>query len=231
MLLSTGKGNIPGLLNRTDEAAWIQATAEAAARCAQTGEHVDIPGLNGACLTVRPGAAPPNTSTKGPTSSQTTARASPGKSIERAPRHVARVSRGSGLKTTEATSPQRLQQHAHRGQARSPRQPCCSRAADRLHPAGIGWSAAQWNSSPPSDSQAQTESGRALPVDRVRQSIILNRRLILPDQTARVVQLCCAEPRWLDWVLAQLDITGGVNALLTQPPPVQKSGCGHRPPR
>jgi hypothetical protein len=99
--------------------------------------------------------------------------------------------------------------------------------ASRLHLAGIGWSSAQWNSLASPDAQAQTRSGlalqHALPIDRVRQSIILNRRLILPDQTARVVQLCDAEPRWLDWALARLGVTGGVNALLTQPPAVAKS--------
>ena len=83
--------------------------------------------------------------------------------------------------------------------------------------------------------QAQTDSGfalqRALPVDRVRQSIILNRRLILPDQTARVVQLCDAESRWLDWALARLGVTGGVDALLTQPPPVPQSRLWTPSPR
>jgi hypothetical protein len=99
--------------------------------------------------------------------------------------------------------------------------------ADRLHLAGIAWSAAQWNSPASPDVQAQTATGfalqRALPVDRVRQSIILNRRLILPNQTARIVQLCEAEPRWLDWALARLGVKGGVNSLLTRPPPVPKS--------
>ena len=60
------EGDVPGFLNKTDEAAWIQATTEAAARCAQTGEPVEIPGRDGTCLMVRPGDAPPGTSTRGP---------------------------------------------------------------------------------------------------------------------------------------------------------------------
>ena len=99
--------------------------------------------------------------------------------------------------------------------------------ADRVHLAGITWSAAQWCSPVLPDVQTQNLSGaalqRAVLIDRVRQFIIVNRRLILPDQTSRVAQLCDAEPRWLDWALAQLGITGGVNELLAEPPPAPKS--------
>jgi hypothetical protein len=99
--------------------------------------------------------------------------------------------------------------------------------ADRTHLAGIAWSAAQWCSAVLPDTRAQNLAGvalqRALPIERVRQSIVLNRRLILPNQTARVVQICDAEPRWLDWALARLGITGGVNALLAQPSAAPKS--------
>lgn len=97
----------------------------------------------------------------------------------------------------------------------------------RSHLAGITWSTAQWCTPVPPDAQAQTLSGialqRALATDRVRQSVILNRRLILPDQTARVVRLCEAEPRWLDWALLQLGIPGRVGTLLTQRPPTVSS--------
>ena len=95
--------------------------------------------------------------------------------------------------------------------------------AERTHLAGIVWSSGQWRTQPPPDAQAHTPAGiglqRALPVERVRQSVILNRRLILPDQTARMAQLCEAEPRWLNWALNRLGITGGISALLTQQQP------------
>ena len=98
---------------------------------------------------------------------------------------------------------------------------------DRPHLAGITWSAAQWCSPVLPDVQAKDLTGvalqRALPIERVRQSIVLDRRLILPGQTAKVRQICDAEPSWLDWALAQLGITGGVNALLTQPPQAPQS--------
>jgi hypothetical protein len=221
-------GDIPGLLNRTDEAAWIQATADAAARCAQTGEPVDIPGRDGACLTVRPGAAPPNTSTKGPYVESDDGSRLAGK-IDRKGAQTS----GAGLAWVwvedyggihPLSDFNSMPIDAKLGALADLAAPVL---ADRLHLAGIGWSAAQWISPVPPDAQAQTDSGfalqRALPVNRVRQSIILNRRLILPDQTARVVQLCDAESRWLDWALARLGVTGGVDALLTQPPPVPQS--------
>jgi hypothetical protein len=230
------EGDIPGLLNRTDEAAWIRATAEAAARCAQRGEPVDIPGRDGACLTVRPGAAPPNTSTVGPY-----LESDDGSRLARKIDQKGAQTRGASLAWVwvedyggihPLSDFNSMPIEAKLGALADLAAPVL---ADRIHLAGIGWSAAQWNSPPPSDSQAQTESGvalqRALPVDRVRQSIILNRQLILPDQTARVVQLCGAEPRWLDWALAQLGITGGANALLTQPPPGLKSRLWTPSPR
>jgi len=102
--------------------------------------------------------------------------------------------------------------------------------ADRPHLAGITWSAAQWCSPGLPDAQAEDLTGyalqRALPIERVRQSVVLNRRLILPGQTAKVLQICDAEPNWLDWALAQLGITGGVNTLLTQSPQGPNHACG-----
>jgi hypothetical protein len=222
------EGDIPGLLNKTDEAAWIQATAEAAARCAQTGEPAEVPGRDGTCLIFRPGAAPPDTSTKGPY-----VESDDGSRLARKIDRKGAQTRDAGLAWVwvedyggihPLSAFKSMPIEAKLGALAELAAPVL---ADRPHLAGIAWSAAQWNSPAPPDAQVQTASGfalqRALPVDRVRQSIILNRRLILPDQTARVVQLCEAEPRWLDWALARLGITGGVNALLTQPPPVPKS--------
>jgi hypothetical protein len=37
------EGDIPGFLNKADEAAWFTATADAATRCALSGESVEIP--------------------------------------------------------------------------------------------------------------------------------------------------------------------------------------------
>lgn len=217
-------GDIPGFLNRTDEAAWIQATTAAAARCAQTGEAVEIPGRDGTCLVVRPGEAPPGTSTRGPY-----VESDDGTRLARVIDRKGAQTRGAGIAwiwvedfggvhplSPFARMPISAKLDALAGLSRPV-------LAQRPHLAGITWSAAEWCDPVLPDEQAQTLAGialqRALPIDRVRQSVILNRRLILPDQTGRVVQLCEAEPRWLDWALAQLGIRGGAKALLNRPPP------------
>jgi hypothetical protein len=222
------EGDIPGLLNRTDEAAWIKATTEAAASCAQTGEPVEVPGRDGTCLIVRPGAAPPGTSTKGPY-----VESDDGSRLARKIDRKAAQTRSAGIAWVWVEDYGGI--HPLSAFEGMPIEGKLGALADlaapilagQTHLAGIAWSAARWSLPAIPDAQAQTASGsalqRALPVDRVRQSIILNRRLILPDQTARIIQLCDAEPRWLDWALARLGVTGGVNALLTQPPPVPKS--------
>jgi hypothetical protein len=220
------EGDVPGLLNPVDEAAWIRATNAAASRCAQTGEPVDIPGPDGACLTVRPGTAPKGTSTRGPylTSDD-------GSRLARSIDRKGAQTRGVGIAWVWAEDFGGMH----------PIAPFTSMPIDaklealaelirpilkeRPHLAGIVWSSGQWNTQAPPDTQAHTLAGiglqRALPVERVRQSVILNRRLILPDQTARMAQICGAEPRWLSWALARLGIEGGVSALLTQKQPAR----------
>jgi hypothetical protein len=230
------KGDIPGLLNRNDEATWIQATTEAAARCVQTGEPIEIPGRDGTCLVVRPGPTPRDTSTKGPY-----VESDDGSRLARKMDQKGAQTRGAGVAWIwvedyggiHPLSP--FQSMTIEAKLEALADLAAPVLADQPHLAGIGWSAARWCSQVLPDAQAQTASGfalqRALPIDRVRQSIILNRRLILPDQTARVVQLCEAEPRWLDWALARLGVAGGVNALLSRPSSAPMSRLWVPPPR
>lgn len=58
-------GDVPGFRNKTEDATWLQATTEAADRCALTGERVEILGRDGKFLVARPGAAPEGTITIG----------------------------------------------------------------------------------------------------------------------------------------------------------------------
>jgi hypothetical protein len=92
--------------------------------------------------------------------------------------------------------------------------------SEHTHLAGVTWSSAQQHRSVPPDRQVENPSGialqRRLPVDHLRQSIIIHRRLILPDQIRQIVRLCDAESRWLDWALGQLGISGGYSSLLTR---------------
>jgi hypothetical protein len=224
------EGDIPGLLNPADEAAWISATTAAADHCAQTGDSVDIPGRDGACLTVRPGTAPKGTSTRGPylTSDD-------GSRLARSIDRKGAQTRGAGIAWVWVEDFGGMHPVApFTGMPIEAKLEALTELirpilADRTHLAGIVWSSGQWRTQIPPDVQAQTSAGiglqRALPVERVRQSVILNRRLILPDQTARMSQLCEAEPRWLDWGLNRLGIAGGISGLLTEKPsaPASKS--------
>jgi hypothetical protein len=222
------EGDIPGFLNKTDEVKWMQATTDAATRCARTGEPVEIPGADGTCLVVRPGVAPPETATKGPyVETDDGARLA-----ERLDRKGAQT-RGAGIAwiwVEDYGGIHPLSDFA--GMAIDAKLGALADLASpvltaRTHLAGITWSAAQWCSPVPPDTQAEDLTGvalqRALPIERVRQSIILNRRLILPGQTTKIRQICDTEPRWLDWALSKLGVTGGVNALLSQQAPRPKS--------
>ncbi|QIP73630.1 hypothetical protein EZV63_30575 [Streptomyces sp. VN1] len=55
---------------------------------------------------------------------------------------------------------------------------------------------------------------RGLPLDRVRETIVVPRRIILPDQTSLIARMCDGEATTLDWALGQLDVPGGVTSLL-----------------
>jgi hypothetical protein len=156
------EGDIPGLLNKTDEAAWLQATSEAAARCAQTGEPVEIPGRDGTCFTFRPGAAPPDTSTKGPY-----VESDDGSRLARKIDQKGAQTQGAGLAWVwvedyggihPLSAFKSMPIEAKLGALADLAAPVL---ADRPHLAGIAWSAAQWNSPVPPDAQAQTASGFA----------------------------------------------------------------------
>jgi hypothetical protein len=71
----------------------------------------------------------------------------------------------------------------------------------------------------PPDEQVHEFAGmglkRGLPIDRVRETVIVTKDLVLPDQTRFVWQACEQEPRWLDWALARLGVAGGASALLS----------------
>ena len=90
------------------------------------------------------------------------------------------------------------------------------------HVGGIAWSGAARCSQLPADEQAQTPGGvaiqRGLPIEHLRQTVIVSRHLILPGQISILAQACDREPRWLDWALQRLGINGGVSSLLSQPP-------------
>jgi hypothetical protein len=60
------EGDLPGALNQAEEATWVRETTDAATRCAQTGQPVEVRGPGDLMLVVRPGIAPPGTRLTGP---------------------------------------------------------------------------------------------------------------------------------------------------------------------
>jgi hypothetical protein len=93
-------GYVPGLLNKVDEARWLDATAAAAARRRETGQPSEIPGLDGTSLYARPGRQPAGTGTFGPRSFSTLVPALTASSMRKEPRPRTLVLRGYGSKTT-----------------------------------------------------------------------------------------------------------------------------------
>ena len=218
------EGYVPGFLNKADEEKWLKATAEAASRCVRTGHPVEIPGAGGQRLIVKPDPQDPGTGTHGRyldldfsakladkldrKGSQTHGAGVAWIWIEDYggvhPVHpFTRLSLSS--KITELSD---IVRHA---------------LAERSHIAGAVWSKAETRRPPlPPDETEIQERGlafqRRLPTEHLRRSVIINRSLILPDQTRTLAQICDREPAWLDWALKQLGIEGGVRSLIRQPP-------------
>jgi hypothetical protein len=71
---------------------------------------------------------------------------------------------------------------------------------------------------------------RTLPDGLVRESLVVHRPLVVPEQYALVCQLCADEPSWLDSALTRLGAPGGLTSLTTWRP-ARPTGAGHDPRR
>ncbi|MCQ8190129.1 hypothetical protein [Streptomyces rugosispiralis] len=58
---------------------------------------------------------------------------------------------------------------------------------------------------------------RGVPLDRVRETIILHPMLVRADQTSLMARLCAEEPSWFGWALQQEQVPMGLNSLIIQP--------------
>ncbi|MFE5144004.1 hypothetical protein ACFRDV_41405 [Streptomyces fagopyri] len=92
--------------------------------------------------------------------------------------------------------------------------------ADHVHVAGTVVSNAARRRLPlPKDEDALRPAAqgflRGLPLDRVRETIVIPRRILLPEQTSVITRMCDTEAASLDWALAQLGIPGSVMSLIT----------------
>ncbi|WP_282685292.1 MULTISPECIES: hypothetical protein [unclassified Streptomyces] len=97
------------------------------------------------------------------------------------------------------------------------------------HVAGVAVSNAAHRRLPlPPDEDAPRRAGqgfqRGLPLDRVREAIVIPRRILLPEQTSLITRMCDAEAASLNWALAKLGVPGGVI------PVVSSSGPSSGPP-
>ncbi|CAM5226388.1 hypothetical protein STANM309S_02104 [Streptomyces tanashiensis] len=92
--------------------------------------------------------------------------------------------------------------------------------AEYVHVAGIVVSNAARRRLPlPPDENALRPAAqgfqRGLPLDRVRETIVIPRRILLPEQTGLIARMCHAEADALDWALGKLGVPQGVASLLT----------------
>jgi hypothetical protein len=217
------EGHVPGYLNQADEARWIQATTDAAARCAQTGQPVEVPGPEGHVLVIRPGVPPPGTGLSGPeltlNFSTRMARILDRKGAQTRGAGIAWIwiEDYGGIHALHPFTRMPLAAKIN-GLARIAR----DALADRPPVAGIAWSGLARCMQVPPDDQAETEAGvafqRGLPIEHVRQTVIVTRNLIVPGHLGLLARACDREPQWLDWALHRLGVTAGVGSLLAQPP-------------
>jgi hypothetical protein len=216
-------GYVPGFLNKADEEKWLKATADAAARCVRTGQPVEILDPDDERLVVKPDPQDPGTGTH-------SGYLNPdfGTRLAGILDRKGAQTQGAGVAWIWIEDYGGI--HPVHPFTRSPLNSKITELGDivrpalpeRSHVAGAIWSKAQAFLPPlPPDDTAQQEQGiayqRALPIEHLRRSVIINRSLILPDQTRLLAHICDREPAWLDWALKQLGIEG-VWSLLHQPP-------------
>ncbi|MEJ8652703.1 hypothetical protein WKI65_32725 [Streptomyces sp. MS1.AVA.3] len=215
------EGDFPELLNGNDFETWKKRTEEAAQQCAASGAAVDVLSSAGRRLTVHPGTAPQGTTLTGDTVES-----------DQGKRLLDKV-RGKCAKT-QGTGTAWIWVEDHSGLFHLP-MPFAglSLAAktdaladlfgpllgEYVHVAGIIVSnaARQRLPLPPDEDTfrpAAQGSQRGLPLDRVRETIVIPRKILLPEQTNQIARMCDAEAAVLDWALGRLGVPGGVTSLL-----------------
>ncbi|MFE1405377.1 hypothetical protein ACFW5D_17280 [Streptomyces sp. NPDC058770] len=215
------EGDLPELLNGDAFETWKKRTEEAAQQCAASGAAVDVLSNAGRRLTVHPGTAPQGTTLTGDTVETDQGR-----------RLLGKV-RGKCAKTAGAgTAWIWVEDHSGPFHFPTPFAGMSLAAktdaladllgpllAEYVHVAGIVVSNAARQRLPlPPDEDALRPAAqgfqRGLPLDRVRETIVIPRRILLPEQTSLIARMCNAEADALDWALRQLGVPQGVTSLL-----------------
>lgn len=218
------QGDLPGQLNRTDQAAWQRQTEEAAARCVQTQSEATVPLPGGGTLRVRPGNGPVGTTLSSPTVERDQGR-----------RLVAKIEGKAAQSQDAGTAWIWIEDHGvlypHTRFAQLPLSQQVAELSALLGPilvayphlAGIVYTNASRQLLPlPGPQTEQHRDGlglvRGIPLDRVRRTIIVNPRLVQAGQTSLVERMIDHEPAWIDWALPHLGVRGGLASLLAAAP-------------
>jgi hypothetical protein len=218
------EGNVPGFLHKAEEERWGQETEEAAVQCAQTGRPIELSTGDNGSLVVKPGAAPLGTRLTGPF-----LESDQGSRLAEVIRKKGVNTQGAGLAWIWVEDHGGLHPATEFFRRPLAEQLDAMRTLTReifdgyRHVAGVIYSYAHQRLAPlPPDEHAECLDGYAfqqgLPVDRVRRTFIVTRRLALPTPTEFLVKMCDQEPYWLDRVLARLRVADSAQALLASPP-------------
>jgi hypothetical protein len=103
--------------------------------------------------------------------------------------------------------------------------------ADYPHIAGVVWSkTARMRPPHPADDACQIGDSagyqRILPVDRIRQTVMVPGQFLIHEQIRLIDRVCQEEPTWLDWTLSRLQVPVDARSLLALPPTVPEPGSG-----
>jgi hypothetical protein len=215
------EGDLPELLNDDDFETWKKRVEEAAQQCVASEGAVDVLSSAGRRLTVNPGTAPQGTTLTGDTVES-----------DQGKRLLGKV-RGKCAKTHGAgTAWIWVEDHSglfhfptpFAGMSLAAKTDALAELvapllAEYVHVAGIVVSNAARRRLPlPPDEDAPRLAAqgfrRGLPLDRVRETIVIPRRILLPEQTSLIARMCDVEATALDWALGKLGVPGGVTSLL-----------------